>query len=39
MDHTIILSGAIVDHQTWMTSLNMYVKGSNKGNLGQMEQE
>lgn len=27
MDHTIILSGAIVSHQSWMTALQMYVKG------------
>lgn len=27
MDHTIILSGAIVSHQTWMANLQTFIKG------------
>lgn len=35
MDHTIILSGAIVDHQAWMTSLRLFVRGNS--NLSDMQ--
>lgn len=35
MDHTIVLSGAIVDHQTWMTSIRSFVRGNS--NLSDMQ--